>query len=98
MKFSEMNRHQKAAYLQVIAATNWVIGGYENSVADGDMDDLPSEGALVSEIYDTVLNCTTGEGFQSSRPIKEIRFCTREWIMERVERRVRRELKGMMTE
>lgn len=87
-KDTKMDSNRRMAFIQVIKASNWVIGGYENAVMDGEMEQMPDREFLKEEIYDTVMTCTTGDGWQSFRPIKEIRFAGTEWIMERIENRL----------
>lgn len=88
MKISEMTGNQKAAYMQVVHATDFIIGGHENDVQDGNRDTMPTHESLAAEIYDTVMTCTTYPGSQSFKPIREIKFAGAEWIKERIEARL----------
>lgn len=89
MKISEMDRNQKTGFYQVVHASNWIVGGYENGINDGEYDKMPSRKALEEEIYDCIMTCTTGEGFQQfNRPMKEIKFCGKDWLLERIDRRL----------
>lgn len=81
-KIKEMNKTEKRAWKEVKNAFNWVVGGYENSVCDGQMEEMPSYEDIVDEIYWTVMNCTTEQGYQSSRPCDEVRFAGKEFIEE----------------
>lgn len=90
MKISEMNQHQKLAFEQVVHASNWVIGGYENRESDEGIA-MPSREELFNEIYETVMTCTTGEGFQRFSPIKEVRFAGTEFINKRINRKLTKE-------
>lgn len=91
MKFTDLNKNQKQAYLQIRNATNWVTGGLENAIADEGITEIPNKDRIAEEIYYTVMNCTTYEGEQIMSPIKEIRFCTKKWIMERIMKRLEKE-------
>ena len=91
MKVSEMTGNQRVAYGQVVAATNWVVGGYENAVEDGHMEKVPTHQELAEEIYQTVMTCTTLDGGQIMYPAKEIRFAGEKWIRERIEKRLAKE-------
>ena len=84
-KVKEMNGNEKRAWKEVKNAFNWVVGGFENSVCDGAMDEMPSYEDIVDEIYWTVTNCTTREGYQSMSPCDEVRFAGKEFIMECIE-------------
>lgn len=90
MKISEMNGNEKTAFIQVIEASNWVVGGWENSVADGHDEEMPSHEELAQEIYQTVMTTTTFEGIQGGPPLKEIRFAGEAFIRERIERRLKK--------
>lgn len=81
-KVKEMNGTEKRAWREVKNAFNWVVGGYENSVCDGHIAEMPSYEELVDEIYWTVMNCTTEQGYQSSKPCDEVRFAGTAFIME----------------
>ena len=81
-KIKEMNKTEKRAWKEVKNAFNWVVGGYENSVCDGQMEEMPTYEAIVEEIYWTVMNCTTTEGHQSGKPCDEVRFAGKDFIME----------------
>lgn len=88
MKFNECNQNQKRAWMQVVYATQWIVGGLENEIADGWRKEMIPHDELAKEIYEVVMTCTTYEGFQSFRPIKEIRFVGADWIKERIEKRL----------
>ena len=81
-KIKEMNKTEKRAWREVKNAFEWVVGGYENSVCDGHIEEMPTYEELVEEIYWTVMNCTTEPGYQSCTPCEEVRFAGKEFIME----------------
>jgi len=105
MKFSEMDTRQQKAFLNIKYAACDLIGGLENNMSDypedsqeykGSAEALADHEYLVSEIYREATtnvygpgSVFTGSGAQSI--IKDIRFCGKEWLMERVEKRVRKE-------
>lgn len=84
------NRHQRMALVQVLCATNWVVGGYENSVEDGHIEQVPDYEELFSEIYYEVLHCTNFEGFNGNGPIKEVRFAGVDFIEAHIARKLRK--------
>lgn len=91
MKLVDCNNNQKHAWAQVIEATNYITGGYENDLADGHIDCIPSRECLIEEIYDHVMSCTTYEGCVLGAPIKEIRFVGKDFIIEQIKERLIKE-------
>lgn len=69
-----MTKHQKRAIKNIRHGYNWVIGGLENSVQDGQMDELPPIEEMFEEVYTEVHCCTFDEGFCDS---KAAPFCMR---------------------
>lgn len=104
MKYSEMNEKQKKAFRNILNAANWIIGGYENSLMDyheGDEDYeaakaiLADHEGLVKEIYDEAITTVYYEdgayfGPGAAKYLKDIRFCGKDWLMERCEKRVKK--------
>ena len=104
MKLSECNAKQRKAFLNIVHAANWIIGGLENTVADCDPDDkdridaekaLANHAVLVNGIYEAATTdiytdgaVKFGKGAESY--LKDIRFCGKAWLMERVEARVKK--------
>lgn len=80
-----LTKHQKVAKKNIKHGYNWVIGGYENSVQDGHIDEMPSVEELFEEVYDEVTNCTFGEGFCDSNtaPIC-MKFAGKKFIREQI--------------
>lgn len=105
MKISEMNARQKKAFYNVYWAANDLIGGLENTLLDypEDSEDYKSAYALLNDhdrlvktLYEMATTAFYGEGFCGfgqpyQRFIREINFCGKEWLMERCEKRVRKE-------
>ena len=79
MKVSEMNARQKKAFYNIKYAAYWHIGGLENTLMDNAED---------SEIYQEGACCFNSA---AASYLKDIRFCGKAWLMERVEARVRKE-------
>ena len=104
MKYSEMNAKQQKAYRNVIGASNWIIGGLENTMMDNlpDSDEykaaskrLADHDGLVRELYEAATSEVYGDGSMyfgasAERYLKDIRFCGKDWIMERCERRIKK--------
>lgn len=100
MKYAEMNVRQKKAFRNIMYAANWLIGGLENSMSDNPEGSndwqnsnalLNDHDSLVAEIYDMAITGVYDEGFAAVNDdayVKDIRFCGKEWLLERVEKRV----------
>lgn len=104
MKYSECNERQKKAFRNIKFAADWIIGGLENTLLDEPEDSeeyksakaqLDDHEALVDEIYNAAITDIYEEGSvafggNAERTLRDIRFCGKEWLMERVEARVRK--------
>lgn len=62
-----MTKHQQGALKNIRCGYNWVIGGLENSVQDGQMEELPPVEDMFEEVYDEVTSCTFDEDFCDSK-------------------------------
>ncbi len=101
MKYNEMNERQKKVFRNVLGAANDYIGGLENTLEDYGKDTeeykdakatLENHAGLVSVIYYESINNVYDYqlGFAPASALRDIRFCGKEFIMERVEARVRK--------
>jgi len=102
MKIADMDERQKQAYHNMINASNWLIGGLENTISDSEpnskdqlnaMAQLKNHNELKNDIYNMTITDVYEEGSMcfnagAKQIIKHIRFCGKEWIMERIERRL----------
>ena len=89
MKYAEMNDNQKRVFELVFEAANEIIGGYENSIEDGDEPEyfkglLANHDELVKSIYSEVRASTAW------RMNENLHTVTLEWLMERCEKRVKK--------
>ncbi len=105
MKYSECNARQKRAFLNIKNASNWLLGGLENTMLDNTPDSaeykaadarLKDHDGLVQELYEMSISevYTDGScqfGDSASKVLKDIRFCGKEWLMARCEARIRKE-------
>lgn len=105
MKFNEMNARQKKAFKNIKYADYDLIGGLENGTLDNAegsqaysdyMAALNNHEYLVNEIYHMATTDIYDEGSVRSGPgavsyMKDIRFCGKDWLMEQVEARVKKE-------
>ena len=70
---------------------NWVIGGYENSVSDGHMTEMPSAEEIKSEVYGEVIRSKHVEiGGGLIGVSKDIRFLGKDFIEAKISRIVDR--------
>lgn len=98
MKFAEMNYRQKKAFVNMVNASNWLIGELENGEMDGDKtctEQLNDHEGLVNELY----RMTTTEFYDGNGSccfdkrtvgsiLRDINFCGETWIRERCEKRI----------
>lgn len=104
MKLAECNAKQRKAFLNIYHAANWIIGGLENTLLDYEEDSeeykaaydrLHDHEGLVNEIYEAAINDYYDDGCAcyndtAKRYLKDIRFCGKDWLMERCEARVKK--------
>lgn len=104
MKLSECNARQRKVYLNVYYAAGQIIGGLENTMEDNGKDSeeyksaeaqLKDHAGLVDYIYNEAISTIYGDGFcqwggNAKQYMRDVRFCGKAWIMERVEKRVRK--------
>lgn len=84
-KTETMTKHQKSARKNIRCGYNWVIGGLENSVQDGYLEEMPAVEEMFEEVYDEVTSCTFDEGFCDSKaaPIC-MKFAGKKFIREQI--------------
>lgn len=58
-----MTKHQKDAMKNIRHGYNWVVGGLENSVQDGKLEEMPPVEEMFEEVYDEITSCAFAEGF-----------------------------------
>lgn len=80
-----MTKHQKSALKNIRCGYNLVIGGLENSVQDGHLEEMPAVEEMFEEVYDEVTSCTFDEGFCDSKaaPIC-VKFAGKKFIREQI--------------
>lgn len=105
MKYSDMNERQKKAFRNIKYAANDLLGGLENTLSDYDEDTeeyqaadrlLKDHKALVEELYTRSISEYYEEGCccfnqWAEAYLKDIRFCGKEWLMERCDKRITKE-------
>lgn len=90
MAYTPIDGNQRRADKQIRYAIIEIVVGYENSVNDGAMDekDFPSFEELADEIYSGIMNYTYGDGTLAYRPMDEVKFCGKEWLVGRINERL----------
>lgn len=58
-----LTKHQKDAMKNIRHGYNWVVGGLENSVQDGKLEEMPPVEEMFEEVYDEIISCAFAEGF-----------------------------------
>lgn len=91
-KRTPLNHHQKLAAKKIKAAYNWIIGGLENSVQDGNMDEMPPIEDMFEQVYDGLMNDDFGDGYMGSNKSKtELRFAGKQFILDCIAKLFREE-------
>lgn len=105
MKVADMNARQKKAFYNIYWAAQHLLGGLENTLLDYSEDSdeyksadetLKNHKLLVNRLYEMATTAVYGEGFcgfgkQYQMAIRDINFCGKEWLMERCEKRIKKE-------
>lgn len=96
----DMDVRKKKALLNIKHAANDLLGGLENTMLDYEEDEdeykrakafLGNHEKLVEELYDMAINAIYGDGYccfnevSVRKELRDIRFCGKEWLMERCE-------------
>ena len=104
MKYADCNARQKKAFRNILHACNWLLGGLENTLLDNPEDSeeyqsakaqLADHDGLVNELYSMATTEVYGEGSccfnqAAASYLKDIRLCTKAWLMERCEARIKK--------
>ena len=104
MKYADCNTRQKKAFRNILHASNWLLGGLENTLLDNPEDSeeyrsakaqLADHEGLVNELYSMATTEVYEEGSccfnqAAASYLKDIRFCGKEWLMERCEARIKK--------
>ena len=104
MKYADCNARQKKAYLNIYHASNWLLGGLENTMLDNDPDSeeyksaaaqLADHDGLVNEVYRMATTEVYSDGSccfnnQATSFLKDIRFCGKDWLMARCDARIKK--------
>lgn len=104
MNIRDCNTRQRKAFVNICHAAHWIIGGLENQLQDSTPGSaeyqeakkaLEDHEGLVQTVYQeatTAIYQEDGCFFGGNIPsyLKDIRFCGKEWLMERCEARVKK--------
>ena len=95
MKYADCNARQKKAYRNIYHASNWLLGGLENTMLENPEGSeeyqsakaaLADHDGLVAELYRMATTDVYDDGsccFSQAAGsfLKDIRFCGKEWLM-----------------
>lgn len=110
MKYSECNARQKKAWNNIKYASGQYIWGLVNTALDDpDSKDwvlelFHDEDRMVNEIYHEATTTICREGYTCfntavvTEEMRDINFCGKEWLMERVRARVKKDLAEAIAE
>lgn len=104
MKYSECDARQKKAYKNIKYCAEDLVGCLENTMYDNPEDSeeyknakatLEDHDALAEQLYQNAVSAKYEEGccwFGSSVELylRDVRFCGKEWLMERCHARLRK--------
>lgn len=90
-KPKELNRHQQLAAKKVKAAYNWIVGGLENSVQDGNLDNMPPIENMFEQVYDGLMSEDYGDGYGGGNSKTELRFAGKQFILNTIADMFRRD-------
>lgn len=93
MKFKEMDKRQQTATLRVWETCGFIVGGLENTLMDYEPDTeeykeaeatLKDHSVLTDMVYTEVMWDT------EKSILKHIKFCGKDFIMERIDKRLKK--------
>ena len=104
MKYADCNARQKKAFRNIYHASNWLLGGLENTMLDNPEGSEEYESAkatlanhdgLVAELYRMATTDLYDDGSccfnqAAERYLKDIRFCGKEWLVALCEARIKK--------
>jgi len=80
------DKRNKKVQMVVNQSIDFVVGGYENAISDGDMEEMPAFSDLMVEVYEEVMATKNIEGSGFLIPVKkDIRFHGTKRIYEMIE-------------
>lgn len=83
---------QKLVERLIYQKYNYTVGGFENSFADGNLEEMPSREEMIKEVYNEVMCATYVEMKMGLYPItQDIRFLGKETIMDLIVTRFNKE-------
>lgn len=78
-----LTKHQKVAAEQLDNAYTWIVGGHENDVADGNVEEMPSVEELFNEVLDEATSHLYGKGMCSQNPAPAaMNFAGKKFLIE----------------
>ena len=78
-----LNKHQKVAAEQLENAYNWIVGGYYNTVQDGEAEEMPPVEDMFDEVMEEATTHLYGKGMCSQKPAPAaMNFAGKKFLIE----------------
>lgn len=78
-----MNTHQKIAATQLENAYDWIVGGYINTVQDGEAEEMPPVEDMFEEVMSEATSHQYGKGMCSQKPAPAaMNFAGKKFLVE----------------
>ena len=78
-----MTKHQKVAAEQLENAYNWIVGGYYNTVQDGEAEEMPPVEDMFDEVMGEATTHLYGKGMCSQKPAPAaMNFAGKKFLIE----------------
>lgn len=78
-----LTKHQKVAAEQLENAYNWVVGGYYNTVQDGEAEEMPPVEDMFDEVMEEATTHLYGKGMCSQKPAPAaMNFAGKKFLIE----------------
>ena len=78
-----LTKHQKVAAEQLENAYNWIVGGYYNTVQDGEAEEMPPVEDMFDEVMEEATTHLFGEGMCSQEPAPAaMRFVGKRFLID----------------
>lgn len=78
-----LTKHQKVAAEQLENAYNWIVGGYYNTVQDGEAEEMPPVEDMFDEVMEEATTHLYGKGMCSQKPAPAaMNFAGKKFLIE----------------
>ena len=78
-----LTKHQKVAAEQLENAYNWIVGGYYNTIQDGEAEEMPPVEDMFDEVMEEATTHLYGKGMCSQKPAPAaVNFAGKKFLIE----------------